>query len=312
VVLAGPSGIGKSSLPRLYAEALGQLDEHLLVPVQPDWLDAHAVLGAFNSLSQRFEPAANGLTDRLITAATDLAEGRGGIYVICLDEMNLSRVEHYFAWFLSIMEAPSRERRLRLFAAAQERAADPYARFRSIPLGTNLRIVGTVNIDETTHILSPKVLDRTPVLTFEPPDLSKGLGEGQSGSQSAALGGIRDVHHEQYTTWVTPMAVDKAQIEQLLALDKLITGYQGGLGYRVRNRLLAYLSSAQGLLSSDRSLDYAIAQMVLPRLRAAAPGFAHLLEELVAAWPGERFPRCGTLLNRMLEADGEYEFFQLL
>ena len=56
-VLAGPSGTGKSSLPRLYAEALGCRDEYLHIPVRPDWLDDRDLVGAFNALAQRFEPA---------------------------------------------------------------------------------------------------------------------------------------------------------------------------------------------------------------------------------------------------------------
>ena len=85
------------SLSRLYAEALGAIDEHLLIPVRPDWLDDRDVIGSFNALSGRYEPAPGGLVDRIIAAREDRKAGRGGIYPICLDEMNLARVEHYFA-----------------------------------------------------------------------------------------------------------------------------------------------------------------------------------------------------------------------
>jgi hypothetical protein len=308
-VLAGPSGIGKSSLPRLYAEALGQSDEFLIVPVQPDWLDAHAVIGAFNGLSQRFEPAVGGLTDRLIAAAEDSARSRGGIYIVCLDEMNLSRVEHYFAWFLSAMELPAADRKLSLFASGQQRAGDPYAPHRVVPIGDNLRFVGTVNIDETTHFMSPKVLDRTPVITLEPVSPAAGAFSGRS---EGRLGGIREVHLQDFRSWVRPAARSGPGAELLLQLDRKMAASRAGLGFRVLNRVLAYLGSAQGILSEDRALDMAVAQMVIPRLRASSPGFLQLVENLQALLPEARFPRTAGLLAKLAEADGERDFFQLL
>src|SRR5262249_32453592 len=65
-ILAGPSGTGKSSLPRFYAEALGCRDEYLHVPVRPDWLDDRDLIGAFNALAQRFEPSSSGLVEHVI------------------------------------------------------------------------------------------------------------------------------------------------------------------------------------------------------------------------------------------------------
>src|SRR5690606_32113398 len=179
-VLAGASGLGKSSLPRLYADALGSSDEFLMVPVRPDWLDDRDVIGAFNALSGRYEPAPCGLVDRLIVAHEDEKVGRGGIYIICVDEMNLARVEHYFAQFLSVLEQPEDARYLQLFSRGVLDPGDPYARYRDLKLGQNIRLVGTVNVDETTHFFSPKVIDRVSIAHFERPDLREGLEEDES------------------------------------------------------------------------------------------------------------------------------------
>src|SRR5262249_29698687 len=170
-VLAGLSGTGKSSLPRLYAEALGCADEYLHVPVRPDWLDDRDLIGAFNAVAQRFEPATSGLVERLIAAAEDRLHHRGGIYLVCLDEMNLARVEHYFAQSLSVRELPPARRYLTLFSQGLALADDPYREYHRIPLGDNVRFLGTVNIDETTHFFSPKVLDRSQVVAFGAPNL---------------------------------------------------------------------------------------------------------------------------------------------
>ena len=308
-VLAGPSGIGKTSLPRLYAEALGSLDEYLTVPVRPDWLDDRDVIGAFNSLSGRFEPSATGLVDRLVAAAEDLARGRGGLYVVCLDEMNLARVEHYFAQFLSVAEEPPSRRRLRLFSRGIERPGEPYAPYRELLVGDNVRFVGTVNVDETTHFFSPKVLDRTPVLVFEPPSIER---EPSAKAKAQSLS-TTPVHAAEYSSWVHgPEAADPEVRSFLVEIDKPLRGVRSGIGFRVRDRVLAYTASANGLMAPDRALDLALAQSVVPRIRAQEPGFADAAETLADLLPEKRFPRSSRLLARLREAGGGYDFFQLL
>lgn len=308
-VVAGPSGIGKSSLPRLYAEALGCLDEYLVVPVQPDWLDDRDVIGAYNSLSGVFEPAATGLVDFLIAAAEDAARARGGVFLVTFDEMNLARVEHYLSQFLSVLEEPLERRRLRLFARGVEHANDPYVPYRTLPLGDNIRFVGTVNVDETTHFFSPKVLDRTAVLTLDEPDLSKPTPERAKASE---LGGVSPVHVDEYRSWVKPPEDAADSREFLVKVDVVLRRIRSGLGVRLMNRLLAYIASARGLLSDDRALDLALAQTVVPRLRVQSRLFSEAVEKLLELAPESRFPRTARYLEALKAAGGEYDFFQLL
>ncbi len=309
-VVAGPSGIGKSSLPFLYSEALcGTRDEYLVVRVQPDWLDDRDVIGAYNSLSATFEPAATGLVDFLIAAAEDAGRGRGGIYVVCFDEMNLSRAEHYLSQFLSVLEEPVEKRRLQLFARGVERSGDPYVPYRTLPLGDNLRFVGTVNVDETTHFFSPKVLDRTSVLTLEPPDLTRPTPEKARASE---LGGVTPVHADEYRSWVKGPEEETEARAFLVKLDEHLSRVRSGLGIRLMNRILSYLASARGLLPEERALDLALAQTIVPRLRPQAAGFLETLAKLIELLPEAQFPRTGMFLARLEREGGEYDFFQLL
>jgi hypothetical protein len=85
-----------------------------------------------------------------------------------------------------------------------------------------------------------------------------------------------------------------------------------GLGQRSIRRVLSYCASAEGLLSADRAFDLAVAQIVLPRLRASAPGFRKLLEELTEQLPVERYPRSAGILKLLLDAGGAYDLFQLI
>src|SRR5690606_9848748 len=120
-LLAGVSGTGKSSLPRLYAAALqgedaseldGDIGRYLHVAVRPSWRDQGDLLGHVNTLDHEFVPAESGLFP-LLAAAADEFRRRGpdtGLYIICLDELNLAQVEHYFGSFLSALERPASER----------------------------------------------------------------------------------------------------------------------------------------------------------------------------------------------------------
>ncbi len=307
-ILAGPSGTGKSSLPRLYAEALGCDEEYLHVPVRPDWLDDRDLIGAFNAIAGRFEPASAGLVERLIAAAADRATGRGGLYFLCLDEMNLARVEHYFAQFLSVLELPPEARAIALFAPGLAGSNDPYRAYQRVPIGDNVRFLGTVNIDETTHFFSPKVLDRSQVVAFGPPDLSApGRAE-----IAGRLPGLRPVSLPTYLGWARRAPQEGEARAFLLRVNEALKASRLGLGFRQRDRVLDYIASAKPFLAEDRALDFQLMQVVLPRLRPSAPNYKETLRSLQELIARPRFPRASDMLARILEAPAENDFFQLL
>jgi hypothetical protein len=307
-VLAGLSGTGKSSLPRLYAEALGCRDEYLPIAVRPEWLDDRDLIGAFNPLAQRFEPAACGLVEQLIAADFDRRRGRGGIYLVCLDEMNLARVEHYFAQFLSVLELPPEARAVTLFAPGLARAADPYAPYQRLRLHDNVRFVGTVNIDETTHFFSPKVLDRCQVVAFAPPDLAAPRRE----RPMETLHGLQPVSWAVYEGWVRTSPETGTAKAFFLSVNDLLKRSRLGFGFRPFDRILRYVASARPLLSEDAACDFQLKQVVLPRLRATAPAFVETLQALREAIPRSRFPRSADILERIAESRAEDDYFQVL
>lgn len=305
-VIAGPSGLGKSSLPALYAEALGQRQEMLSVAVRPDWLDDRQVLGAYNPLTERFETAATGITEHLIHAAEDWRRQRGGLYLIVLDEMNLARVEHYFARFLSIMERRADERTLELFSRTQENSDDPMARYRQLLVPPNVRFIGTVNLDETIHFFSPKVLDRCAIVALGQGPLDPAI---EPNAQARELG-LPCVPFAAYAGWVQPVTACPAAFQGLLVrLDEVLRAARSGLGYRSFQRARTFAASAKGVLGDDVAVDFAVFQYVLPRIRTLHRDAQGLLGELKRLLPEDRFPRSANALTRMHEGD---EFFHII
>ena len=157
VILTGLSGSGKTKLAQAFARWICQDDrEYRIIPVAADWTNREPLLGYPNSLeSTKYVKPDNGLLD-LILCAIDKPDKP---FFLILDEMNLSHVERYFADFLSALESGEP---IHLHSSKDELDGVP----QKIVIPANLFIIGTVNVDETTYMFSPKVLDRANVIEF--------------------------------------------------------------------------------------------------------------------------------------------------
>ena len=166
IILAGMSGTGKSKLVQVYSKALGLFDENQLtfIPVRPGWTDDSDLIGYADTLHMVYRPGDSGLVNTLMSAK----DNKKKLHVICFDEMNLARVEHYFSQFLSVLEIESGPRRvLRLYNENLENRLYNSAQYPpTIPIGDNVIFVGTVNLDESTYHFSDKVLDRANVISL--------------------------------------------------------------------------------------------------------------------------------------------------
>lgn len=164
VLLTGLSGSGKTKLAQAFAEWISESDEQVcLIPVGADWINREPILGYPNALEQnKYVKPDNGVLDLLINANKE--ENKYKPYFLILDEMNLSHVERYFADFLSVMES-DKYITIHSYKECKDQNGQPIP--GKIYLSNNIFIIGTVNIDETTYMFSPKVLDRAGVIEFK-------------------------------------------------------------------------------------------------------------------------------------------------
>ncbi|MCP2045129.1 McrB family protein [Pontibacter sp. HSC-36F09] len=156
VILTGLAGSGKTKLAQAFSQWISEDENQVcIVPIGADWTNREPLLGFPNALDPtKYSIPENGALQLLINANENLNKP----YFLILDEMNLSHVERYFADFLSAMES---HEPIPLHA---EPGIDDVP--SSIKLPKNLFIIGTVNIDETTYMFSPKVLDRANAIEF--------------------------------------------------------------------------------------------------------------------------------------------------
>lgn len=169
LILQGLSGTGKSSLPRLVAEALGA--ECKRVSVQPSWRDNRELLGYDNDFTNRFKETE---FTKYLYEATALPN-RNKLFIILLDEMNLARIEYYFADFLSVLEETDKSKWIvPLVSGYSELDEDQKPKYldysneaANICVTNNVWFVGTANNDDSTSLITDKVYDRAQVLDMD-------------------------------------------------------------------------------------------------------------------------------------------------
>lgn len=157
-LLQGISGTGKTSLPLAMARALGA--GSTLVEVQAGWRDRQDLIGHFNAFERRFYEA----EFLLALYRAQCPRYANSVYIVILDEMNLSHPEQYFADLLSALEQDPQHQKLDLMTASVEPAPALLQNGRTLPLPGNVWFVGTANHDETTKDFADKTYDRAHVM----------------------------------------------------------------------------------------------------------------------------------------------------
>jgi 5-methylcytosine-specific restriction enzyme B len=247
VLLAGLSGTGKTSMARGYAQAyckaleLHASTNYEQVAVWPDWTDPTGLLGFVNPLASTPVYQQTAVLRLLLSAS----ENPDKPYFLCLDEMNLARVEHYFAPFLSAMEG--RKGRLTIHASRDPIDTIPPA----IDWPENLFIIGTVNMDESTFPFSDKVLDRAFTFEFWDVDLAGWRAATErNGCPADILNPVFDV---------------------LTAFSAALAPARRHFGYRTCDEVLGFVR-ASSATNRIAAIDAAVLAKVLPKVRGDSGG----------------------------------------
>jgi hypothetical protein len=272
-VLAGASGVGKSSLAMLYGDVLAgdnssPRDGTHMIHVSPSWLEKSDLLGYVNTITRDFAPAETGLYQQLIYAQEDYKRNNAdsAIYPICLDEMNLAQIEYYFSDFMQILELPQENQNLTCFSPQAVIASSVFKNYSSIKLSPALRFIGTVNFDETTKRLSMRLLDRINLIQLS--NCSE-FWDPRCENVTAGDG----VSYANYSKWIRDESLP-ANIEAYL--EKLANPLQQ-LGVvispRVKFAIGRYVASSNPFFDNRNdaeksAFDEQIAQRVLSKIRS--------------------------------------------
>lgn len=278
VILAGMSGTGKSRLVTLYSESLGLPEKQVrILPVRPSWMDDGDILGYLDLEHMIYRPADTGLADLLREAAGHPEK----LYMVCFDEMNLARAEHYFAQFISVLEKRDSEQVIRLYNPALEPRVYNRSDYPAeLPVGKNILFTGTINVDESTYHFSDKILDRANVITLHQGkflDLKKLRG---------TRGTVRNpemTSHEFFKMVRNKEGLSMSD-QELGFLDALNTvmkdsDIQAGIGFRIVEQMDSYLANipeSSGITRGE-ALDNQVVQRILTKFRGSADQMKTLL-----------------------------------
>lgn len=292
VILAGTSGTGKTRLVKLFAEAVGATSEngrYKMVPVRPDWSDSSDLFGHVD-LNGKFVPGA--IIDFVKKAELD----SNYPYFLCLDEMNLARVEYYLSDILSVIETRDfKDGRIQssplidhTYYGADTAAA---GRYGTVPLPENLYIIGTVNMDETTFPFSRKVLDRANTIEFSFVDLIPNFETvPQNSSQALSLNNsfLKTEFLLLNQCFEGSESVSGYCLE-LQKINKILQQANAHVGYRVRDEIVFYLlnNKKYGLLPEEQAMDNELMQKILPRIQGSSLSVKNMLCELFKLCAGD-------------------------
>lgn len=159
MILEGLSGTGKSSLPRFFAKFINA--KVTFIPVQTTWRDKSSLLGYFNDFSRIYNE-----TDFLLSLY-EAGYNPDQINIFVLDEMNISRVEYYFADFLSVLEYPSDEWKIRIMQLPYGFVSPTKLIDGNLQVTPNSFFIGTANKDDSTFSIADKVYDRSITVDFQ-------------------------------------------------------------------------------------------------------------------------------------------------
>ena len=260
---------------------LATLNRHCFISVKSDWTDTSGLLGFYNLIEQKYH------VPSFLNFLMEARDNPEYPFFVIFDEMNLSKVEHYFSDVLSCMESRYikdgviHQEKITLHHGSDTVFTDSDD-FETIPasleLPLNLYITGTVNVDESTYMFSPKVLDRANVIEFNEVDLDKyekmdaTLDTDFKLTSMPSFKSLQIPSREHFTQL-------KSEVKQhLKAINSILEQYNLHFGYRTVNEISLYVLNALELIEdtnevAERALDYQLVQKVFPKLNG---GYAQL------------------------------------
>lgn len=309
-VLAGAPGVGKTSTVVRLAEALhlggtNGISNFLYLPVSRGWVSGRDLLGFFNPLNGLYQRARTGLYDFLKNAQSIEEDS---LRFILLDEANLSPLEHYWSDFIGMCDPEGRSRPID--------TGHPDSQKRQMVVPDSVRFIATINRDSTTERLSPRLIDRAPIISLEH-DWTEGA---PPETELTLDGAINYTLCTQLLMNNNSEDMPRSQKQILENILNVMTRRDASLGqpiaisHRKTSAINNYCVVAGRLMDDyELAFDYAVSQHILPHIEGHGPKFKARLEDLQAVLKENKFYNSQQHLSRILESGsnfaGTYSFF---
>lgn len=307
--LHGKPGSGKTSTVLRLSHALNLVsqgeensDNFINIAVSRGWTSSRDFIGFFNSLKGIYQPSRTGMYQFLMNAThsgiTD------AFRIALMDEANLSQIEYYWSDFISMCDAEGWGRSIDLGLPNRTGLIAPNG-----PNSGAMRFIATLNNDDTTEPLSPRLIDRAAIINM---DVSATYSD--FGGRYVLDGAISKTVMQNFFG-VNPAQVSEMKEAEDYSIIKLILekamdtndkfGDPLSISYRKRIAIRNYLSTAITIMDSENiAQDFAISQFILPSIKGESQAYKARLEELAAIASRFDLPRTKEILRRII-TEGE-------
>ena len=275
MILQGMSGTGKTSLAYAFGDYLS--NPAVIVPIQPMWKERTDLIGYYNEFTKRFNETT--LLEKLYEA-----NHNDKMYITVLDEMNIARVEYYFAEFLSLLEVPDINKR-HLDVIPDEWETDPsLLQGGKLILPDNMWFIGTANNDDSTFAISDKVYDRAMVINLD--RKARPINTPIVESRSVSASKFKELIEEAQKRY----EISHRNLRRIKLLDEyMIQNFQLTFGNRIMGQIKKYVPVIVACGGDELSaIDDIMSKKVLRKLETknmvyvknAAPGLISFMDEL--------------------------------
>ena len=305
-LFAGLPGTGKTSLVKLLTNLLSPKDRNREVAISRGWTSQKDLIGFFNPLSKQFHSSSTNLYSLLKQLDWERATNvylESPISYILLDEANLSPIEHYWSLFYNLTDSIcNKNSYLKINLGESE----------TIEYPNNIRFIGTINYDQTTEELSPRIIDRANIIrmnpkTYEIENLTDNMFESLNLSfqDCIELFELRDFSSSRTISWNSDYE-DKYKL-----IKKLFESLKIFISPRVEIAIKRYCSVAKKIMYEDnKPLDYCISQRLLPLIRVQGNNAKEKLMELSTIFKTYKFEISYKILEDIIQAGSEGEIFE--
>ena len=270
IIMQGMSGTGKTSLAYAFGEFLK--NQSVIIPIQPMWKERTDLVGYYNEFTKKFNETT--LLQKMYEANYSKA-----IYVTVLDEMNIARVEYYFAEFLSLLELPNPDGR-NIDVVTDKWENDPkLLRKGRLKLPENMWFIGTANNDDSTFAISDKVYDRAMIMNLD---------KKTQVFYAEETDGVK-ISFEHFTELIKKAkkeyGITGRKLRQIRELDKyMIQAFRITFGNRIMKQLKEYVATYIACGGTeDEAIDDIIAKKIMRKLETQNPVYVrNAIDGLVA------------------------------
>lgn len=307
-ILKGLPGSGKTSTAIRLAHSHNLIeneesisDNFLNIPVSRGWVSGRDFLGFYNSMKGIYQPAKTGMY-QFLTQSKEEKSGRT-LRIVLLDEANLSPIEHYWSDFLGMCDIEGRSRNIDTGMGSSE---------RYLKAAENIRFIATINNDSTTESLSPRLLDRAPVISL---DFNQASVAREISSQSID-GAIEYSDLENFfgrMELITDEPLGLTSFYDIMEEKGLALGMPIVISKRKRIAMHSYYERAITFMDPKLAEDFALSQYALPLISGYGKTFKERLSRLLEQASNNNYARTVALLETIiLDGDshvGSYSFF---